>query len=272
MKRTSRILAAAAALALSGTTVATATTFGQGSGPNSPTTTCSRSADCPRNTASSAPAAKLTAQQAYDIAYSREEERMARDLYKVFADTYNGARPFSNITKSEQRHFDAMGRLIDRYDLADPSAGKAAGEYAYPSLQKHYDAWLAQGMKSQVEANKAGADLERADIATLEAALKTDAPADVKNVYSNLLAGSRNHLAAFTRAASGQAVGQGQGRGRRDGTGQGQGQGQGRRDGTGQGQGARDGGKGVGKADGTGAGKRDGTGPRAGTQDCVRAS
>ncbi|MDO5696785.1 MAG: DUF2202 domain-containing protein [Dermatophilus congolensis] len=277
MKRTSRILAAAAALALSGTTVATAAAFGQGNGnQGGPSTSCSRAADCPQNPASAeTPAVKLTAQQAYDLSYSREEERVARDLYKAFADMYDGARPFSNITKSEQNHFDAVGRMLTRYGLDDPSDGKAAGTYAYPVLQKNYDAWLTQGKKSQVEAAKAGVELEVEDIATLEASLEKDLPADVTNVYENLLAGSRNHLNAFTRAASGQAVDQGQrqGRGQGQGQGQGRGQGQGQGRGGGVGQGACDGsGDGVRKADGTGGGRQDGTGPRAGTADCPRTA
>lgn len=250
MNRTSRILAAAAALALSGTTVATAATFGPGTGPNSASTTCSVGSECPRTATDPAPA-ELTAQQAYDIAYSREEERMARDLYRAFADAYDGGRPFGNISESEQRHFDAMGRLIDRYGISDPSAGKPAGTYAFPSLQKHYDAWLEQGLRSRVEAGNAGADLERADIKTLEEALELGPPSDVETVYENLLAASHNHLAAFTRVASGQGGRQGKAQGARDGSGKG---------------------RGAGQARGGGQGEQDGTGPRAGTQDCPRAS
>ena len=291
MKRTSRILAAAAALALSGTTVATAATFAQGNGDSNRPTECVRTVSAADRATPAA--AKLTAQQRFDLAYSREEERMARDLYKAFADKYDGARPFSNITKSEQRHYDAVGRMLTRYDLADPSAGKAAGDYAYPTLTKNYAAWLKQGQKSQIEANKAGVALEKADIATLEASLKQNLPSDIKQVYTNLLDGSRNHLAAFTRAADGKAVGQGAGQGKgqgkgqgagqavRQGNGQGAGQGRGARDGSGgrtcdgtcdgTGQGKRDG-TGQGKRDGTGQGKRDGTGPRAGTAECPKAA
>ena len=45
------------------------------------------------------------------LAFTREEERMARDLYAAIADRYDGARPFSMVTNSEQRHFEAVGTL-----------------------------------------------------------------------------------------------------------------------------------------------------------------
>ena len=88
--------------------------------------------------AETTPAAPVTASAnqtasatlAENLAFSREEERLARDLYQLFADTYDQARPFSNIVKSEQRHFDAVGTLLKTYGLDDPSEGRAPGSYA----------------------------------------------------------------------------------------------------------------------------------------------
>lgn len=45
----------------------------------------------------------------------------------------------SRITKSEDRHYDAVGVLLDRYGVSDPSAGRSAGSYAFPEIQKVYD-------------------------------------------------------------------------------------------------------------------------------------
>ena len=77
-------------------------------------------------------------------------------------------------------------------------------------------------------------DLENRDIADLEKSVATPGlPDDVRTVYSNLLQASRNHLAAFTRAAErGSVSGQG-----RQGRGQGQSQSQGQRRGHHHGQG-----------------------------------
>ena len=81
----------------------------------------------------------ISAQVKADLAFSRDEERMARDLYAVIAAQYDSAIPFSTITTSEQRHYDSIGVLLTRYGIADPAAGKAAGVYANADIQKLYD-------------------------------------------------------------------------------------------------------------------------------------
>lgn len=164
-----------------------------------------------------AKAGSLTDQEKKDLAFSREEERMARDLYQAFANKYDQARPFSNIVRSEQQHFAATGMLLQRYGLADPSAGKKAGTYADAELQKLYDGWLAQGGKSLAEAYKVGVALEKRDIADLSQQVARTKAADVKQVYGNLLKASEQHLRAYTAATQGRTAGMqgrsGQGRG-----------------------------------------------------------
>ncbi len=132
-----------------------------------------------------------SASVARTLQFNREEERLARDLYAALSRVHDGARPMSNITRSEQRHHDALGRLLTRYGISDPSAGRAPGSYAFPELQKLYDGWYARGKTSL------------RDIDDLTKARASARDADVKRVYSNLLSGSENHLAAFQRAASG---------------------------------------------------------------------
>lgn len=149
-----------------------------------------------------APASAVAAQSASvarTLQFNREEERLARDLYVALSRVHDGARPMSNITRSEQRHHDALGRLLTRYGISDPSAGRAPGSYAFPELQKLYDGWYARGKTSLKAAYQVGVELEKRDIDDLTKARD----ADVKRVYSNLLSGSENHLAAFQRAASG---------------------------------------------------------------------
>ncbi len=189
-----------------------------------------------------------------DLAFAREEERVARDLYRALADKYNNARPFSNIVTSESRHFDAVGVLLQRYGIADPSAGKPAGKYANAELQRLYDQWLAQGSTSLAAAYQVGVALEKRDIDDLKRILgQAGLPTDVTRVYRQLLAGSENHLAAYTAAVSGAAAGTGypaqQGRGAGAGMG-------GRGAGQGAGSGAGMGGRGAGQGAGSGAGSQ----------------
>jgi hypothetical protein len=145
----------------------------------------------------------ISAQVKADLAFSRDEERMARDLYAAIAAQYDNAIPFSTITTSEQRHYEAVGVLLTRYGIADPAAGKAAGVYANADIQKLYDTLLAQSKTSLTEAYKVGVAVENRDIADVKDAMNTATQADIDRVYANLLNGSEMHLQAFTDATNG---------------------------------------------------------------------
>ncbi len=137
------------------------------------------------------------------LTFSREEERMARDLYAALARKYDGARPFSMVTNSESQHFAAVGTLLKRYGVTDPSAGKAAGTYAIPAIQNLYNGWLAEGSASLAAAYRVGVELEQRDIADLRKSIAANLPADVDIVLGQLLKGSQNHLTAYQRAVDG---------------------------------------------------------------------
>jgi hypothetical protein len=210
-------------------------------------------------TPSATTATAVDAQVAKDLQLTREEERMARDLYSALAAKYDDAVPFSHITHSEQRHFDAVGTLLTRYGVSDPSAGKAAGTYAYPELQKLYDGWLAQGGKSLDAAYDVGIALEKRDIADLKkiaAATKDDS---AKTLFTRLGTASEHHLAAYEAAAAGKLPADGSGGGWMGGR-----QGNGQMGGMmGRGQGSQ-----TGPGAGMGQGGRMGPGAGMGTGDC----
>lgn len=129
---------------------------------------------------------------------------MARDLYTALDEHHGGLAPFTRLKDAEQRHFDAVGRLLARFGLDDPAAGATVGEYADADLQSRYDGWLERGLTSQDEALKVGIELETADIADLEKLIAGTDNAQVERILTNLLRGSRHHLDTFTRAADGQ--------------------------------------------------------------------
>lgn len=91
-------------------------------------------------------------------------------MYRRFHQA-RGVPVFGNIAASEQRHHDAVGRLLKRY----------------------------------------GVELETGDIADLSAAVEDSDKAVIRRVYENLLAASENHLRAFERQTSGRPVGGGRG-------------------------------------------------------------
>ncbi|MGX7730181.1 DUF2202 domain-containing protein [Rhodococcus sp. 2H158] len=156
----------------------------------------------------------LSTQEQSDLVVMREEERLARDLYQQFAQKW-GAQIFERISASEQRHYDAVGALLGRYGVNDPSAGLAAGTYADPQLQSAYDGWLARGLTSVEEAYAVGAELEAADIAELSTAIEVSDEDAIDRLYGKLRTGSEHHLQAFRAALTGEepAGGHGQGQG-----------------------------------------------------------
>jgi hypothetical protein len=140
---------------------------------------------------------------AKQLAFTREEERMAKDLYAALAAAHDGARPMSMITNSENQHFTLVGQLLTQYGLPDPSAGRDPGSYAEPELQKLYDGWLARGKASVNAAYTVGAELEKRDIADLKSASVAGTPTDVQSVYDRLLVASERHLTAYENALAG---------------------------------------------------------------------
>ena len=143
------------------------------------------------------PAAPLSAAEVAGIRFMREEEKLAHDLYTVFA-AQTGLRIFTNIAASEQTHTEAVALLLDHYEIADPHTG-VLGRFAEPELQTLYDRLRSAGARGPIAALEVGALVEEVDILDIEAYLQeTDAPA-IELVYGNLLMGSRNHLRAFTR-------------------------------------------------------------------------
>lgn len=138
----------------------------------------------------------LTAQEKSDLTFMREEEKLARDVYLTLYDVW-GTPVFANIALSEQQHMDAILNLLNLYKLPDPAAGKLVGEFVNAELQELYHELVARGRHSVVEALKVGGVIEETDIEDLVTAMNTARPANIDNVYQNLLNGSYNHLRAF---------------------------------------------------------------------------
>ena len=150
-------------------------------------------------TACAAPATTtLTEAESAGLVYMREEERLARDVYRELGEQYP-VRAFTRIAASEARHTAAVDRLLDRYGVADPADPDVPGVYQNPELQDLYAELLDRGDDSLVAALKVGIAIEELDIADLKARMAETKNADLDRVYANLLRGSENHLNAFER-------------------------------------------------------------------------
>jgi hypothetical protein len=142
------------------------------------------------------------------LAFMREEEKLAHDVYLYFSDRYAEQEPdskiFANITESEQRHTDAVRDLLDNYGLEDPTAGLGPGEFQNPDLQGLYYILVMNGDAGFAEALGIGVLIEEKDLSDIAYAINLSvAYPDIVQVYSNLLAGSEHHLSAFLNVLGG---------------------------------------------------------------------
>ncbi len=138
----------------------------------------------------------LSDQEEQGVLHMREEEKLARDVYRAMSDLWE-VPAFSQISESEQRHMDALARLIARYDLEDPVVDDTPGAFTNPVFVELYGQLVEAGSASIVEALKVGALIEELDIVDLREALANTDHADLQRVYENLMRWSRNHLRAF---------------------------------------------------------------------------
>jgi len=144
----------------------------------------------------SIPKQDLDATEIEQLAFLREEEKLARDVYTELYAQW-GTPIFNNISQSEQRHFDALQVLLERYGLTDPASNNEKGYFQNSELQTLYSELVSQGETSLSAALRVGATIEDLDIHDLNKALASTDNDDLKTVYQNLLQGSQNHIRAF---------------------------------------------------------------------------
>ena len=150
-----------------------------------------------------AKAASLTPDEEAALIFQREEEKLAHDVYLTMYEKW-GATIFSNILASEQRHMDTMLKMLNKYGVEDPAAGKGTGEFSNAEIKKSYDDLIAQGNISLIDALQVGVEIEKIDISDILDVLAGTQKRDLTTAYTNLLDGSYNHLQAFQDASAAQ--------------------------------------------------------------------
>jgi hypothetical protein len=140
------------------------------------------------------------------LVFMANEEKMAHDVYATFATMWD-LPVFEHIAQSEARHQLAVDTVLERYGIEDDTSVLAQGVFSDDAIQQLHDELIAKGSASLEEAIAVGVLIEETDIADLEVrvsgydeatSLEVSAP-DVFEMYSNLLAASSQHLAAFQR-------------------------------------------------------------------------
>ncbi len=75
-----------------------------------------------------------TQEVAKGLQFMREEEKLARDVYKEMYAKYS-LRPFLNISNSEQIHMNAIKTLLVKYNIEDPVSIDKPGVFKDKVLQ-----------------------------------------------------------------------------------------------------------------------------------------
>lgn len=138
----------------------------------------------------------VSTQESAGLIYMYEEEKLARDVYTTLANQYQ-VPIFRRISASEQRHMDAILRLLQASQIKAPETN-ATGVFTDVQLAELYRQLVAKGKKSYIDALQVGATIEDLDIYDLQQYIAGTENQVILRVYQNLAKGSRNHLRAFT--------------------------------------------------------------------------
>lgn len=144
----------------------------------------------------SLPYEDVSTQERTSLLHMYEEEKLARDVYLTLQEKWK-PRIFQNIAQSEQRHMEAVKRLLEKYFIPLPVEHDTVGYFSKPEIQNLYYDLTSEGGLSLEKALRVGATIEDLDIYDLIEYLNEADNTDIRTVYQNLMKGSRNHLRAF---------------------------------------------------------------------------
>lgn len=148
--------------------------------------------------------APLSTVEVADLLFSREEEKVARDVYITLYNIWKH-NTFKNISNSEQQHMDTMLKKLNAYKIADP-AQSAVGAFTNQDMQKMYIDLVTTGSKSLIDALTVGCIIEEVDMIDLQKHIDHATHLDLDNSYMNLMEGSKSHLRAFVSALKTQGI------------------------------------------------------------------
>jgi len=140
-------------------------------------------------------AATLTTDAENAILTALMDEYKATATYEALIDQYGTNTPFSKIIKAEERHSDALIKLLVKYDVEVPTNPYLDGTMPLDPLPS-----------SLVAAYEAGIEGELANIALYQDDLlpAVEAYPDITKVFTNLMSASQDkHLPTFENCVDG---------------------------------------------------------------------
>lgn len=121
------------------------------------------------------------------LTYAIQDEYAAQAEYSGIIERYGAVKPFKNIVTAEDKHISALIPLFGASNLVVP-VNDAKTQVVIPvSLKQSYDI----GINAEIQ-----------NIEMYNRFLKENLPTKVRTVFEALMNASKNHLAAFERAAN----------------------------------------------------------------------
>ena len=141
---------------------------------------------------------RLTDEEIKGLLQMREEEKLARDVYTALNTKWN-TNIFKKISHAEQKHMNAVGRLLKKFGIEDPVTDDAIGVFSNPAFENLFTTLVAKGSSSYLDALMVGAQIEDMDINDLNDLIDNIDKSNIKRVYKALRKGSYHHLKAFNK-------------------------------------------------------------------------
>lgn len=139
----------------------------------------------------------LTADEVEFLYAVREDEKLSRDIYSLFATQYPANPQFSKIASAEATHTAAVEKILTYYEIAYPALGEP-GIFADPERQARYDELAAQGT-TVLEAFTVMALIEEENVAAYKGVEPNIGNSNIERLISNMIKSSSNHLKAALR-------------------------------------------------------------------------
>jgi hypothetical protein len=121
------------------------------------------------------------------LIYAIQDEYLARAEYDYLINELKAGNPFTNIIKAEEKHISMLIPLFEKYGFEVPKDTSSEHLISVTSI---------------TEALETGVLAEIDNIDMYKQFLEYDLPDDVRDVFVELMNGSKNHLAAFERKLS----------------------------------------------------------------------
>jgi hypothetical protein len=139
----------------------------------------------------------LTSQEAFDLLYLVEEEKMTRDVIAFFWQRYD-VRVFERIMTTERRHMNMIQRAMSTSRVAHPTFPVQAGNYTVSNLRTIYTD-MTQDVTSLQGALLNSAALAEISILDLRDAIShlSGKQPRLATLYNSLLLASESHLRSF---------------------------------------------------------------------------